>query len=104
MALTEDAEGDTKEVNKSRVIHLRAEYVRAAARSEMLWQTPQSDNTGDEPRVIRGELYGEKLQEYVKSRNDDEAADEELRPYAGKTAPQRRAVCKIVDAARSLDS
>ena len=68
--------------------HLQAEYLRAAARSEMLWQTPHGGTAGKDPRTINGEMHGEKLQEYVKSRNDDEAAEEEMRPYAGKTAPR----------------
>ena len=68
--------------------HLQAEYLRAAARSEMLWQTALEDNAENSPLTISGELYGEKLQEYVKSRNDDETAEDELRPYAGKNAPR----------------
>jgi ATP-dependent DNA helicase PIF1 len=81
---TEEGGGGQSEKTKGKP--LRAEYARAAARSEMLWQTPQREVDGS--IAIKGEMYGGKLQEYVKARNAGEEDEAESRPYAGKTAPR----------------
>ena len=89
----ETAEGAGGESEKAKAKPLRAEYARAAARSEMLWSTAGRESASASLRQcpIAGELYGEQMQEYMKARSADADDDEEVRPFAGKTAAQAEA-------------
>ena len=78
----EDAVGGQSENMKYKPFWV--EYARAAVWSEILRQTSQ--RMVDGCIAIKEEMYGEKIQEYVKARNADKKVEEESQLYADKTA------------------